>query len=93
MAFPTSAPKQITWIICLVLYVVALEARQPAGPDRPPIIVSTGSVIVDSGGDWTDEGGNKFVEKLKGKSSRTTSPAPVAPPTAPSARSQARRLW
>ena len=24
MAFTTSAPKQITWIICLVLYIVAL---------------------------------------------------------------------
>ena len=27
-------------------------------PDRPPIIISTGSVIVDSGGDWVDEGGD-----------------------------------
>lgn len=26
MAFTTSAPKQITWIICLVLYIVALAA-------------------------------------------------------------------
>ena len=26
MAFNTSAPKQITWIICLVLYIVALAA-------------------------------------------------------------------
>ena len=26
MAFNTSAPKQITWIICLVLYIVALLA-------------------------------------------------------------------
>ncbi|MDQ3168842.1 MAG: hypothetical protein M3Q55_01745 [Acidobacteriota bacterium] len=26
MAFVTSAPKQITWIICLVLYIVALAA-------------------------------------------------------------------
>jgi len=26
MAFNTSSPKQITWIICLVLYIVALAA-------------------------------------------------------------------
>lgn len=26
MAFVTSAPKQITWVICLVLYIVALAA-------------------------------------------------------------------
>ncbi len=26
MAFATSAPKQITWIICLVLCIVALAA-------------------------------------------------------------------
>ena len=26
MAIATSAPKQITWIICLVLYIVALAA-------------------------------------------------------------------
>jgi hypothetical protein len=37
-------------------------------PDRPPIIVSTGSVIVDAGGDWTDKGGNTYVEAIKGKS-------------------------
>lgn len=37
-------------------------------PDRPPIIISTGSVIVDSGADWTDEGGNSYVEAIKGKS-------------------------
>lgn len=27
MAFKVSAPKQITWVICLVLYVVALAAQ------------------------------------------------------------------
>ncbi|MDQ3036096.1 MAG: hypothetical protein M3Y87_27085 [Myxococcota bacterium] len=27
MAFNTSAPKQITWVVCLVLYVVALLAQ------------------------------------------------------------------
>lgn len=27
MARGTSAPKQITWIICLILYVVALAAH------------------------------------------------------------------
>ena len=26
MAFATSAPKHITWLICLVLYIVALAA-------------------------------------------------------------------
>ncbi|HUE86438.1 MAG TPA: hypothetical protein VMO26_10205 [Vicinamibacterales bacterium] len=26
MAFSTSAPKHITWLICLVLYIVALAA-------------------------------------------------------------------
>ena len=42
-------------------------------PDRPPIIISTGSVIVDSGGDWTDEGGNSYVEAIKGKSLKSFS--------------------
>lgn len=42
-------------------------------PDRPPIIISTGSVIVDSGGDWTDEGGNNYAEAIKGKSLKSYS--------------------
>lgn len=43
-------------------------AEPEPDPDRPPIIVSTGSVIVDSSADWTDEGGNEWVEAIKGKS-------------------------
>jgi hypothetical protein len=42
-------------------------------PDRPPIIITTGSVIVDSGADWTDEGGNEWVEAIKGKSVKSYS--------------------
>jgi len=54
----------------LISYMMAPESMMDAepDPDRPPIIVSTGSVIVDSGGDWTDEGGNNYVEAIKGKS-------------------------
>ena len=53
----------------LIFYMMDTEPD----PDRPPIIVSTGSVIVHSGGAWTDEGGNNYVEAIKGKSLKSFS--------------------
>lgn len=61
----------ISLILLILLGLVALRYYlwdTDPDPDRPPIIVSTGSVIVDSGADWTDEGGNNYVEAIKGKS-------------------------
>jgi len=65
----------ITFLILLGL-AMALSYMMWDGepdPDRPPIIVSTGSVIVRSGADWSDEGGNRYVEATKGKSLKSFS--------------------
>lgn len=54
--------------VALVLYFMLDDPD----PDRPPIIVSSGSVIV-TGAEWTDEGGNRFKEKIKGRSVKSFS--------------------
>ena len=39
-----------------VLYSLISSRDDDSDPDRPPIIISSGSVTVSSGGDWIDEG-------------------------------------
>ena len=54
-----------TAAIVLLLGVVTLtqpSSAQDLDEDRPPIIVSTGSVIVQTAGTWTKEG-NRFKQK------------------------------
>lgn len=68
---PTSLFTKVSITLLILLGLVVLVAYMwdaEPDPDRPPIIVSTGSVIVASGGGWTDEGGNNYVEAIKGKS-------------------------
>jgi hypothetical protein len=61
----------ITILILLGLYVLRSYMIEDSDPDRPPIIISSGSVTVTSGGDWIDEGGNGYKQDFKGKSVKT----------------------
>lgn len=71
---PLLVTVSITLLILLGLgLLISYMWDDEPDPDRPPIIISTGSVIVDSGADWTDEGGNDYVEAIKGKSLKSFS--------------------
>ncbi len=61
----------ITFLVLLGLYVLVMYMMQDSDPDRPPIIISSGSVIVTSGGEWKDEGGKAYKQEFKGKSVKT----------------------
>jgi len=53
-------------LLLLVLAVVQAtrgSASQDLDEDRPPIIVSSGSVIIQSAGAWTSEGGKRFKQR------------------------------
>ncbi len=58
-------------LILLGLYVYRTYFMQDSDPDRPPIIISSGSVLVTSGGDWSDEGGKAWKQDFHGKSVKT----------------------
>ena len=59
----------ITILILLGLYVLLMYMMDDdSDPDRPPIIISSGSVLVKTAGDWKNEGGNGFRNDFKGKS-------------------------
>jgi|CXWK01.1.fsa_nt_gi hypothetical protein len=55
--------------VLLLLIVLGLvqatrgSAAQDLDEDRPPIIVSSGSVIIQSTGAWTSEGGKRFKQR------------------------------
>lgn len=63
----------LTILILLGLYVLVTLMMDDSDPDRPPIIISSGSVTVTSGGDWTDEGGKGYKQDFKGKSVKSFS--------------------
>lgn len=53
-------------LLLIVLGVVQAtrgSAAQDLDEDRPPIIVSGGSVIIQSTGPWTSEGGKRFKQR------------------------------
>ena len=57
----------ILLLILLGLYVIKFLMDE-SDPDRPPIIISSGSVSVDTqGGDWEDKGGKGYKHDFKGK--------------------------
>lgn len=59
----------ITILILIGLYVLAAYMMNgDSDPDRPPIIISSSSVSVVSGGDWIDEGNKGYKHDFKGKS-------------------------
>jgi len=60
--------------ILLGLYggvVLVQYMMDDSDPDRPPIIISSGSINVDSGGDWIDKGNKGYKQDVKGKSVKT----------------------
>lgn len=61
----------ITILILIGLYFLVMFMMDDSDPDRPPIIISSGSVTVTSGGDWIDEGGKGYKQDFKGKSVKT----------------------
>ncbi|MEO6224064.1 MAG: hypothetical protein ABIP90_12525 [Vicinamibacterales bacterium] len=61
----------VALLILLGLYVYRTYFMQGSDPDRPPIIISSGSVTVTSGGDWSDEGGKGYKQDVQGKSVKT----------------------
>jgi hypothetical protein len=69
------ATVAITLLILLGLYVLVMYFMEDSDPDRPPIIISSGSVTVASGGDWVDEGSKAYRQDFKGKSVKTFSAA------------------
>jgi hypothetical protein len=59
----------IVLLILLGAYVLMQYLLDESDPDRPPIIISSGSVYVDvQGGDWEDKGGKGYKHDFKGKS-------------------------
>lgn len=53
-------------LLIVLMGVVHASSGPPAqdfDEDRPPIIVSSGSVIVQSAGAWTSEGGKRFKQR------------------------------
>ena len=68
---PLFTAVAITILILLGLYVLTSYMMDGSDPDRPPIIISSGSITVTSGGDWVDEGGKGYKHDFKGKSVKT----------------------
>ena len=63
----------VALLILLGLYVFRAYFFEDSDPTRPPIIISSGSVLVTSGGDWSDEGGKAYRQDIRGQSVRTFS--------------------
>jgi hypothetical protein len=57
------------WLLILLgLALAAYYMLDDPDPARPPIIVSSGSVMIQSSAGWNAEGGNRFKEQSQGKS-------------------------
>ena len=63
----------ILLLILLGVYVLIQYLRDESDPDRPPIIISSGSVLVESKGDWEDKGDKGYKHTFHGKSVKTFS--------------------
>ncbi|MCR4373997.1 MAG: hypothetical protein NUW22_04045, partial [Acidobacteria bacterium] len=60
--------------LVLLLGTILSPACVSRDGDRPPIIVSSGSVLVQTAAEWTRDGDNRFKQKIaKGKSVKSFS--------------------
>ena len=74
-------PRNVARVVAVTLLILMggyavlmyLMSDSDSDPDRPPIIISSGSIYVDSEGEWIDKGNKGYKHEFNGKSVKTFS--------------------